>query len=141
MNDELLLRFVVAVERIADALEQKTAKKQKTEPRTYVIPPQAYDIASYLAEIVERNGGIISSRDVSLKSWARYIEKLNRVDGISYDMIESAMKFHEKHYGEKYHPVIKSGKSLRDKWDKLYNAMERTQELPLGVTKKGIVIK
>ena len=59
------------------------------------------------------------------KVWASDIRKLVEGNGIPKERIETALDWYEKNIGGQYIPVIESGSSLRNKFIKLENAMER----------------
>lgn len=132
--DTLFERLVVAVESIASTMqEQGRSAKPKGEAKgvsgvsVRIVPADAYSSARKLAETLELHGVQVKNQGRAVKAWALDFEKLNRVDGIGYDQIKIGLEFNSGHFGEQYHPVIRSGKSFREKWDKLQAAMRRNQ--------------
>lgn len=65
------------------------------------------------------------NRHFETKSWADSIDKMLRLDEVSFDDVIKNLDWYSEHIGEKYIPVIESGKSLREKYTKLENAVKR----------------
>jgi len=82
-------------------------------------------LASKLADIVKsiKNINITPSK---ITSWANEIKKLSNTDGVSKQRIEKALEWYQSNAGDLYVPVIESGRSLRDKFTKLEDAMKRS---------------
>lgn len=60
-----------------------------------------------------------------LRKWADAIRKLSENNGVEKSRIETALDWYADNIGGTYIPVIESGNSLKDKFIKLENAMER----------------
>jgi hypothetical protein len=60
-----------------------------------------------------------------IQNWANDIRPLIETQKVSIKRIIIALNFYSEHIGEDYIPVIESGRSLRDKFVKLENAMKR----------------
>lgn len=59
------------------------------------------------------------------RSWKEQVVKLMKLDKVPADRIFEALDWYEKHIGETYTPVIQSGRSLREKFGSIENAMNR----------------
>lgn len=60
-----------------------------------------------------------------LRSWTNEIRQLVENNNISMDRIMTALDWYGKHIGEEYIPVIESGRSFREKFVRLEDAMKR----------------
>lgn len=80
--------------------------------------------AEFIGKIITSSKNIKITRQ-KINSWANSIRLLHTADGVSLDRIEDALLWYEKNHGGDYVPVIESGKSFRDKFIKLENAIER----------------
>lgn len=68
------------------------------------------------------------NREFNSKSWSDPIGKLIRIDKVKPDEILKSLDWYADHIGEEYIPVIESGKSLREKYSKLENAIKRNKK-------------
>lgn len=68
------------------------------------------------------------NRKFETKNWADSIDKMLRIDKIPFDDVIKNLNWYNEHIGEKYIPVIESGKSLREKYTKLENAVKRRED-------------
>jgi hypothetical protein len=71
-----------------------------------------------------------------IEFWAKDIRKLIEADGVDSPRVKKTLDWYENHIGEQYIPVIESGKSLREKFIRLENAMENN-----GYSNSGFVPK
>ena len=110
-------------------------KKETTHPAFKIqntCPPDlpsdnpSYNQAEYLRTIIQvkRNVNILPTK---VKKWAQDIDLLNRVDGISYERIQTVLTWYESNIGGQYIPIIESGSALRTKFLNLESAMERNK--------------
>ncbi len=81
-------------------------------------------IAEKLAAIIKTTKNINTSHS-RLLSWANEIRKLNEVEGVPIERIQTALAWYEENVGGQYIPVIESGASLRSKFINLEAAMQR----------------
>ena len=81
-------------------------------------------LAKRLSVIVNTQKTIKHTPAVLLK-WANEIRLLNEKDGVEMPRIRKALDWYTQFIGGQYIPVIQSGSSLREKFHKLENAMER----------------
>jgi hypothetical protein len=84
-------------------------------------------LARYLADIIliKKNIKITTQNIIS---WSKEIQKLIEVNKVSIKRIKIALQWYEKNIGQPYVPVIESGRSLREKFIKLEDAIERDKE-------------
>ena len=81
-------------------------------------------IATRLRDIVLlRRKRTITEKTIS--DWFNQIRLLVEKDSRSLEEINISLDWYEKHWGDEYVPVIESAKSLREKYDKLLNAISR----------------
>lgn len=97
-------------------------KKTKTKKVDHL--DECFSLAERLLEIISNAYQIHLTKN-SLSSWANEIRLLHEANKISFDRIENAIEWYSKHIKQQYIPVIQCGKSFRDKFVKLENAMER----------------
>jgi len=97
--------------------------KRNKELATYGI------IATTLAEIVQTNKNVVIS-PAQVKSWLPHLRLLETVNKVSKERMTSALIFYAEHVGEEYMTVIESGKSFRQKFTKLEDAMKRLDYKP-----------
>jgi len=81
-------------------------------------------IATRLKDIVLlRRKRTITEKTIS--DWGNQIRLLIEKDSRTEEEINISLDWYEKHWGDEYVPVIESAKSLREKYDKLLNAISR----------------
>jgi len=85
---------------------------------------QYLPIVEKLSDIIQTTKNIKHTPD-QLRSWANVIRQLVENNDVPPDRINTALDWYEEHVGEEYVPVIESGNSLREKFVKLENAMQR----------------
>jgi hypothetical protein len=84
-------------------------------------------LAEKLSTIIQTKKNINISQ-TKINQWANDIRLMIETDGIEYVRIRKALKWYATNIGGKYIPVIESGGSLREKFLKLENAIEREKE-------------
>lgn len=104
--------------------KQKQNNKQKQKISTNV-DTECEQCVNFLAMIVKTKKNI----NPHTAKWKDDIDKLNRLDGVSWDRIIKALQWYQDNIGGAYIPVIESGASLREKFTKLENAMSRSQNV------------
>lgn len=77
-----------------------------------------------LSKIIQTQKTIIHTK-TQLNSWANEFRRLEQTNGVSIQRMKVALDWYETAVGGEYIPVIESGKSFREKFIKLENAMER----------------
>jgi hypothetical protein len=80
--------------------------------------------STQLSEIIQSTKNIKHNL-TQLKQWANDIRILCEQQGIEPERVQKALDWYKIYQGMEYIPVIESGSSLRDKFVKLENAMER----------------
>lgn len=106
-------------------IQSKKTKKQLSNLKKYK------NLSSNLASIIQSKRKINKNSNIS--SWIKPIQDLVEKDLNINDTkikdrvkrVQKALDWYSDHIGEKYVPVIQSGESLRSKFDKLENAMDR----------------
>ena len=73
----------------------------------------------------------------TLSSWANTIRLMMDRDSISPAQISKALEWYQGNWMNEYVPVIESASSLRGKWPKLLNAIDRAKKTPTGDTHNG----
>lgn len=102
--------------------KEKNNKKTKTKKVDHL--DKCFPLAERLHDIISNAYQIHMTKN-SLSSWANEIRLLHESNKISFDRIENAIEWYSKHIKQEFIPVIQCGKSFRDKFVKLENAMER----------------
>jgi hypothetical protein len=109
-------------------------KKPKAKERNKIYLP----IAEYLSRIIQRNKNIIHTNS-QLMSWTDDIRHMVEDNGITTDRIFSALHWYRKNIGGQYIPIIESGKSLREKFQKLEAAEQRENNSSKPNNKASII--
>ena len=63
-----------------------------------------------------------------LEGWKRSIKLLINNDGVTPERIEKALDWYADHIDDEFVPVIESGRSLREKFVRLEDAMKRMEK-------------
>ena len=123
-----------------------TLQTNKEERLNYIVAENSATVNSknekYLP-IAYKLGEIITSKkkikinQSKLKSWAVSIRQLIEKDGVQIERVNTALDWYSDNIGGDYVPVIESGKSLREKFIKLENAIERDKKPIAGKTRTG----
>jgi len=106
-----------------NSLGREREKPSAKERNTQYIP-----IAENLSRIIQKNKNI-SHTSKQVNSWANDIRRLVEENSISISRIKLALRWYSQHIGEAYVPVIESGSSLREKFLRLENKINK-QDLP-----------
>ena len=83
-------------------------------------------LATKLSKIIQTKKKVTHTNS-QIKSWAEEFRKLTSVNKVNYSRQKKALKWYKKAIGGKYIPVIESGKSFREKFIKLEDAMSREE--------------
>jgi len=81
------------------------------------------------------------NRVIDIRGWSKHIELLVKKDGISFERIKESLSWYFEHYNEPYVPVIQSASSLRDKFSKLENAINRNKQYLIEKKSKSQIIE
>lgn len=95
----------------------------KKEEQEVLIEPYI-ELAKRLSSVIQKTKNIDHTKP-QLKAWAVEIKKLNTKNNIPYSRINDALEWYENNVGGEFVPVIESGTSLRNKFIKLENAIDR----------------
>jgi hypothetical protein len=104
-------------------------KKKEPEP----LPAEAGSLATLLYTLHIQN--ISKARDVTdsqFRKWSEDIDKINRIDGRSWEEIEKVIR-HVKTSGNFWAPNIMSGAKLRDKFDTIFAQMQSKPRTQTGI--------
>ena len=82
-----------------------------------------------------------NGRKININGWYDHIRKMVEVDKIGVDEIKKALDWYFKHFGEMYVPVIESASSLREKFSKLENSIERDKKYSIEKKSKAQIIE
>ena len=102
--------------------EKASAKKQAAD-----IDPAAMKLAGLLAAEIQRNNPnhrelMREKREPTIARWAEDIDRLLKIDRQDYEAVGKIIIFCQEHHFWKKN--ILSGKSLREKWDRLMVEMQ-----------------
>lgn len=81
-------------------------------------------IARFLHKIISSHKNIKHST-TQIKAWADEIRKLSEMNAVSLDRIKTVLRWYWNNIGGEYIPVVESGHSLRMKFTRLEDAMNR----------------
>jgi hypothetical protein len=115
---------------------------QKIVPRKNDKNKCYLPLAKNLGEIITTKKNIkINSQ--KLNSWVNSIRLLVETDGVQLRRVKKALRWYRFHSEDEYVPVIESGKTLREKFIRLENAIERSKNIitTKNVNKTGFVGK
>lgn len=92
--------------------------------KTQTIPEQAERLANLLYDLHRQVDTRFTTSKKHIEQWAKDIEKLNRIDGRSYEDIEKAIRW-IKTDGNFWCPNIISGSKLREKYPQVFLQMQQ----------------
>ena len=92
--------------------------------KTQTIPEQAERLAQLLYDLHRQIDARFITSQKHIEQWAKDIEKLNRIDGRSYEDIEKAIRW-IKTDGNFWVPNIISGSKLREKYPQVFLQMQQ----------------
>lgn len=104
--------------------EREEGKKQSAQERSSEFLP----LASKLRSIVQQKKNIKVSPTM-LKAWANEIRILVETNEVSPQRVEAVLDWYKTSIGGTYIPVVESGRSLRDKFTRLEDAMKKETSL------------
>ena len=105
--------------------ERTKTNKDTSLKKTINVRNQKYiTLARYLSRIIRTKKNIRHTPQ-QLSTWTNDIRQLEENNKIEFTRIKTVLEFYEKHIGEQYIPVIESGNSLKEKFIKLENAIDR----------------
>lgn len=83
-----------------------------------------FKLAKKLSKIIRIKKNITHTT-VQIKAWSEELRKLDTVNKVNSTRQKEVLKWYKKAIGGKYVPVVESGKTFRDKFTKLEDAMSR----------------
>jgi len=112
-------------------LKKKNTNRPTLKERNRKFLP----LAQQLAKTIQSSKNMkYTARQI--QQWSDEIRRLSEMNGIDYERIEKVLDWYEDNIGGEYVPVIESGYSLRQKFQKLESAVERDKRPNLnGVPK------
>lgn len=106
-------------ERNGNENEQSKVKESKVNNSSY------YPIACRLRDVsLLRRKRTITEK--TLQGWANTFRLMAERDGVNITSLWSSLDWYEKHWADDFVPVIESAKAMREKYDKLLNAVDRS---------------
>jgi hypothetical protein len=102
---------------------------QKNKPSSKERSKQYLPLAKQLAQSIQKVKNIKHTSQ-QLNTWTNDIRRLVENNEIDPKRIKKALNWYDKNIGGEYIPVIESGSSLRNKFIKLENAIERSRNKP-----------
>lgn len=103
----------------AENLPEKIKEKSDQNKNKKYIP-----LARKLSRIIKKTKNIKHPANV-IKKWADEIRKLVEINEVEFERVDIALDWYAENIGGEYIPVIESGSSLREKFMKLENAIDR----------------
>ncbi len=114
-----------------DISSNETRKPSIQERNKEYVP-----LASKLAEVI-RSSKNIKVNQTKIKSWTNEIRKIVESDGVNPERIEKALDWYQENIGGEWIPVIECGATLRSKFIRLEDAMERNNKSPSNQSKSS----
>ena len=103
---------------------QGDVPEEKKKPNAQERNKQYLPLAECLSKIICSKKNIKHTRN-QINSWTNDIRRLHEDNGIDPERIKSVLSWYQKNIGGQYIPVVESGSSLRIKFTKLEDAIER----------------
>ena len=88
------------------------------------VNPAYFKLAKKLSKIIHTKKNITHT-PIQIKAWSEELRKLGSVNKVSYFRQKVILKWYKNAIGGEYIPVVESGKSFREKFIKLEDAMNR----------------
>ena len=114
---------------IKRTIPPKSQRQEITQIRKKVPPKeqnQFIPLAQNLAEIIQTKKNI-KHPPKQISSWACEFQRLEKTNGVSVQRMQTCLDWYADHIGEPFTPVIESGRSFRDKFMRLEDAIERSK--------------
>jgi hypothetical protein len=112
-------------------------EKQKRKPDNRETPVEADRLASTLLELHQAIDAGYAVTDGRLKAWAADIDKLHRIDGRTWEQIESVMRWAKA--DSFWQSNVIAGKTLRSQFTKLLIQMQNRPRQPEKPPERKIV--
>lgn len=132
-NREIMLKIRLAADKNIKTMNA-TAKKDIVRKK---YTPQSYAIASTLStQVFDRYPFLKEKAD--LEAWAVEIEKISRLDGYAYEIVDAVMKWSQEDTFWKQQ--IRSGLNLRKHFDKMLIQIKSNEETRARVFKVWVTL-
>lgn len=105
----------------------KESKGKKSKVEKDICPTFQESIAKELISIVSLRRAI-NVTDKQALSWSNTIRLMVEKDKIPPEQIKKVVSWYEENWMNEFVPVVESACSLRDKWQKLLNAIDRDRK-------------
>ena len=102
--------------------ENKIINISSAQKRNKIYLP----LAKYLSDIIQTKKNI-QHTSIQINNWTNDIRQLVEDNKVSIKRIKQVLKWYKQNIGGQYIPVIESGQSLRHKFTKLEDAIERSE--------------
>lgn len=125
---------------IKRTIPPKSQRQEITQIRKKVPPKeqnQFIPLAQNLAEIIQTKKNI-KHPPKQISSWACEFQRLEKTNGVSVQRMQTCLDWYADHIGEPFTPVIESGRSFRDKFMRLEDAIERSKRPSPPPKQQGI---
>lgn len=103
-------------------ISSRPRRKEGLDKRAEKYKP----LVSKLAKIICRKKNV-NHTPVQLRGWMHEFRKLEENHGVSYDRMETVLKWYNENIHGEYVPVVESGYSFRNKFLRLEDAMNRKE--------------
>jgi len=88
------------------------------------VDPTYLKLAKKLSKIVHTQKNIVHT-PLQIRVWSNSFKQLDTINKVDISRQKAALKWYKKAVGGEYIPVVESGKSFREKFTKLEDAMNR----------------
>lgn len=125
---------------IKRTIPPRSQRQEVTQIRKTVPPKeqnQFIPLAQNLADIIQTKKNI-KHPPKQISSWACEFQRLEKTNGVSVQRMQSCLNWYAEHIGEPYTPVIESGKSFRDKFLRLEDAVQRSKQTYPAPKQQGV---
>lgn len=104
----------------------RTIQPESVQEPEYDKNEEFHPLSQQLADIIKSHKHI-KTTPAKIKAWSNEIRILCKDTGVTPSRVKRALDWYADHIGGEYIPVIESGGSLRQKFEKLLNAIERAK--------------
>lgn len=104
--------------------EDKIRTDQKREEKSKNFPAEIISLTQKLYDSIDKPTRW-DNKPPDLNKWADDIDKLNRIDGISYELIDSVIEFIKQYDRWKWREVIQSGHGFRKHFDTIEKQLKK----------------
>lgn len=112
--------------------EKNRVEKKRKEKEKNIVQDDALRLSSVFFDLIVKNNDKSRLKNIPpkaknkmIETWAFDIDKLNRIDGQSWEDIERVIRFVQSDDFER--PNVQSGSKLRKRWDNLICKTDKTE--------------